>query len=56
MTSAYKTSKTRIDIKLWPSGCSFSHAIAMYLARYNDLEQLHMQVLLNSHWLIFTQS
>ena len=41
--------RTRTDIELWPSGYSFPHAIVMYVASYNELEQLNMQVLLNYH-------
>ena len=36
--------KTRTDIELQPSGYGFP---MLFVASYNELEQLHMQVLLN---------
>ena len=42
--------RTRADIKLHPSGYSFS---MLYIASYNKLEQLHMQKLLNNHLAAF---
>ena len=40
--------RRRIDIKLRPED-------RVSLARYNELEQLHMQVLLNCHLAVFLE-
>ena len=40
----------RSDIKLWPNGYNFPYAC---VASYNELEYLHMQVLLNCHLATF---
>ena len=47
--------KTIYDAKLSPSGYSFPHAIATYVASKYKLEQLHMQVLLNCHLAAFLE-
>ena len=48
--SVKTTNKKRTDIKSWPS----EYSIAMlFVASYNELEQLHMQVLLNCHLATF---
>ena len=44
--------RSRTDIKLQPSGYGLPHVIATYIASYNELEQLHMQVLLNCRFLV----
>ena len=36
--------RTGTEIELWPSGYSFP---MLYVASYNELQQLHMQVLIH---------
>ena len=44
--------RTRSDIKLRPSGCSIINAMYIFITM-PDLEQIHMQVLLNRHLAAF---
>ena len=45
--------RTRTDIDLQIVGYSFPYALPMYVASYDKLKQIHMQVLFNCHLAAF---